>query len=64
MPSEQANREHPANAKGEDRVCPITGAQFREVYTDLELFDSCDQCRPNIAKRGGEWALRDEVRTC
>lgn len=43
---------HPVEELGDRRICPVTGRQFRQCWTDntkrpWSQYNECDQCSPN-----------------
>jgi hypothetical protein len=38
---------HPSSKIGPERVCPITGKQFKWSWSKKTVFDVCDQCDDN-----------------
>ncbi len=44
---------HPINEVGKKRLCPVTGTEFNEAWTDHTLpscYNKCDQCYPKEYK--------------
>jgi len=54
---------HPAEELGEKRVCPITGRQFMETWSDKAIYDSCLECKPSGLKVAERLALLAEKRS-
>jgi hypothetical protein len=52
------SKTHPVRSTDEGRICPVTGKEFRFAYSELELLDSCEACRPAFAIVGIQTALR------
>lgn len=49
------SRRHPNDAVGQERVCPVTGQQFKWCWTNnllepWESFNECDQCGQSPAQ--------------
>lgn len=43
---------HPIDAPLDKWICPITGEPFKQSWSDKEVFDCCNSCKPDAPSIG------------